>query len=169
MATLSNPASPHRIDPYLRLLHRFYEPLILLKQLAPYHRDYILVHPRDGTPKAIRRNFIKSLAYICDSQKGGKTTTAIGLEQEMDSLCFWIAQNANVSQQTRSFLGETLEILKETTPLHANSSLCAAEGRLLNHCLDFAKQRIKKERELLLKALRSCAERNIGDQGITCV
>ena len=49
----------------------------------------------------LRRLFIRSLAYLCDSDKGGRTTTAIALQQVSNrSVVFWIASNSHWSGST---------------------------------------------------------------------
>jgi hypothetical protein len=67
---------------------RFYEAAVLLIVLSKSQRDHIdedplglAAEPSDLVNSyEIRRNFLKQLAYICDSEKGGDTTTAIAEE-----------------------------------------------------------------------------------------
>ena len=67
---------------------RFYEAVVLLIVLSKSQGDHIdedplalAVEPSDLVNYCeIRRNSLKQVAYICDSEKGGDTTTAIAEE-----------------------------------------------------------------------------------------
>ena len=66
-----------RMSPEVKLLYRFYEPLVLLHVLDPIGEQRIspcpsedLVAPRLEL-RELRRNFLEQLAYICDYEKGG--------------------------------------------------------------------------------------------------
>src|SRR5688500_17846751 len=72
-----------RFDNYQTLIHRFYEPLILLAALGQT-RGHHISKPHATKEQALHRRFLRNLAYVCDYEKGGKTTTAIGLEEKSD-------------------------------------------------------------------------------------
>ncbi|CAG8973160.1 hypothetical protein HYALB_00008752 [Hymenoscyphus albidus] len=68
------PRSPHD-----KLLHRLYEPLILLEVLDKYGGLPVSEFPSevDATSNLeLRRPFLNQLAYVCDFKKGGDTVTA---------------------------------------------------------------------------------------------
>jgi len=84
-----------------KLQKRFYKAVILLNVLSKSQGDHIdedplnlAAEPSDLVNSCeIRRNFLKQLAYICDSEKGGDTTAAIAAEQTPQGLVLWIASN----------------------------------------------------------------------------
>lgn len=84
-----------------KLQKRFYEALVLLNILGRAQGDHIDEEPLEQTAepselvdlREIRRTFLKQLAYICDSEKGGDTTTALVAEQTPQGVVLWIASN----------------------------------------------------------------------------
>ncbi|TVY82417.1 hypothetical protein LSUE1_G005846 [Lachnellula suecica] len=95
--------------------------------------------------QALRRPFLRHLAYLCDYEKGGDTTTAIALQQTPQNIVYWFASNkcpnkeAGMADKTKRFLEEVLGSLKS---LKSD----AAEGvasELFDKAVAFSSRRIE--------------------------
>ncbi|KAJ6781951.1 hypothetical protein PWT90_02016 [Aphanocladium album] len=74
-------AGKPRLNPYTRLLSRFYEPFFLLHSLNNTRAAH-LPYPISGSLKQEqRRVFMRSLAFICDGRKGGQSFTAFAVAE----------------------------------------------------------------------------------------
>jgi hypothetical protein len=153
-----------RLDPYLRLMSRFYEPLILLHVLDPNgarrssHCPSIESMGPQPDLRELRRNFLVQLAYVCDNNKGGETVTAIALEDQSPRVIFWIASNENPSDRRLSFLQEILNILRSLSSIQTRDSVLQIEKQLAKKCIDFNTKRIRDDRRLMRKQLQLCLE-----------
>lgn len=158
-----NTARTPRMSPELRLLYRFYEPLVLLHVLDPNGEQRIspcpsedLVAPRLEL-RELRRNFLEQLAYICDYVKGGDTVTAMALEAQPSGVTYWVSSNTQPSQKTISFLQGILDTLKSLAFSHAENRNIE-EDRIIQRCISFNRKRLKKYRNFLQKFLQRCLE-----------
>jgi len=103
-----------RADEYLpvpsKLEKRFYEVMVVLWAFDRIRGSRIERFPanEDHTSQELRRSFVDSLAYACDSQKGGKTTSAALLQQLPQGVVVWLAGNRGVKQTTVTDLTELL-------------------------------------------------------------
>lgn len=132
---------------YKKLINRFYEPLILLRVLGKTRGNHSSTAEQDtASIQFARRRFLANLAYVCDYEKGGVTTTAIGLEQCPTEDVFWVAANSNASKCIQPFLRT---ILADFEVSFAPSERESVEAELVRRCADFAKSRVKKEIGLL--------------------
>lgn len=148
-----------RLDSQERLLHRFYEPLVLLYTLErtrgepakPWRpsRKHLSYLPLTD----LRRIFLNELAYVCDYDKGGETVTAIGLQCTPEKQIIWAATNSGPRAKVIEFLNSLLTQLMRTAT-HAESN--SLETDLASQCINFATQRVKKYRSLLRPLLRRC-------------
>ncbi|KAI1766826.1 hypothetical protein GGR53DRAFT_180630 [Hypoxylon sp. FL1150] len=147
-----------RLDPYMRLLHRFYEPLILLLTLGKTRGEHTS-SPWDATPEqAQRRRLLRNFAYLCDYEKGGDTTTSIGLEENDERFVFWIASNtARSGANIVRFLEDTLPKLRKIFTL-GEEQRDRIEKEFVRECITFAKSRVKKEIKLLAKFIAICKQ-----------
>ncbi|KAL3475091.1 hypothetical protein BJX99DRAFT_271392 [Aspergillus californicus] len=147
---------PPRLDPYHRLLSRFYEPLVLLRLLGK-SGGYSTPRPPDlDAAQATRRTFLKNLSFICDYDRGGQTCTAMGLESTKACYRFWAASYKGKGKIPQ-FLKVTLDFLRDID--------CSQETELANktadfskHCIEFATKRIDKEKKCLFAAIHNCLE-----------
>ncbi|KAI0010792.1 hypothetical protein F4779DRAFT_576130 [Xylariaceae sp. FL0662B] len=151
-----------RLNPYLRLISRFYEPLVLLRVLGKTRRAH-LPGPYDSTPlESKRRRFLRNLSYLCDYEKGGQTTCSIGIEDRPECFNFWVASNKiSVVEKMIAFLEPTLKNVKRTIGLGGEKRE-DGEKKLIHMCIQFAKSRVKKEMKLLITAtekFKACLER----------
>ncbi|KAL9109303.1 MAG: hypothetical protein Q9227_006058 [Pyrenula ochraceoflavens] len=139
-----------------RILHRFYEPLVLLHTLNPTRGDQI---PRDankndnnGDLKTLRRSFLDDLSYFCDYEKGGETVTAIALESQPQGNVFWVASNANAKSKMLNFLREVMcDLQRFTNAPNLNEGGAQLVNSLARKAIKFGQQRIKKYFSLLLQ------------------
>lgn len=136
-----------RINPYDRLLARFYEPLFLLKALGQTRGEHTSEPLSRDTGQAHRRRFLLNLSYICDFKKGGDSCTAIALEDSSTCYRFWIASNKE-NERIVDFVREALSMLRDTEAL-PSSSLARAKSQFVLYCAEFADDRIKQEGKLL--------------------
>ncbi|KAL2845027.1 hypothetical protein BJY01DRAFT_263715 [Aspergillus pseudoustus] len=155
---------PPRLDPYHRLLSRFYEPLVLLQLLGksggnPTPRPLGL-----DAAQATRRMFLQNLSFICDYNRGGETCTAIALESTETCYRFWAASYKG-KEKIPQFLKVALDFLRDID--------CSSETELANktadfsrRCIEFATKRIDKEKRCLFAAIH-CCRKTLSDQNTT--
>lgn len=147
---------PHRGGKYARLIHRFYEALILLNILGKTRglRD---VHPGEAfTLEERRRRLLRNLSYLCDYNKGGDTTTAIALEEQRDRFSFWVASNSSDANDTTiEFLEQILEESKIIIHLPVDQRVHSESG-FTRTCIRFAQPRVHKEAKWLTREIRNC-------------
>ena len=100
--------------------------------------------------------FLDNLAYLADHEKGGPTTSAIGLEDAPERFNFWIASNEpKQSVKSAVFLTSFLQdvrVIADSTPARRDS----LEEKATHRCINFAKNRVKKEAKILVKDITKC-------------
>ncbi|KAL5335764.1 hypothetical protein BJX70DRAFT_309516 [Aspergillus crustosus] len=143
-----------RLDPYQRLLARFYESLFLLKSLGQTRGGYTAEPASLDDNQTRRRRFLQNLSYICDFKKGGRACTAIAVEDRPDCNRFWVASNMDVHKIV-SFVEEILGSLRgaEPSPGHDQSP---ADSVLIQRCATFAVERIEDEGKCLRRYATKC-------------
>ncbi|KAI1134739.1 hypothetical protein F5Y05DRAFT_421917 [Hypoxylon sp. FL0543] len=149
-----------RKDKYLKLLCRFYEPLILLAALGKTRGTHTSSPQDTSTTQSKRRRLLRNLAYLCDYEKGGETTSAIGLEENDERFVFWVASNAT-RPRTRQNIVEFLQrALKQVRAIIASQDGARSKEELkeqfITKCIEFAEPRVKKEAKLLSNAIGKC-------------
>ncbi|KAI0389383.1 hypothetical protein F5Y17DRAFT_449070 [Xylariaceae sp. FL0594] len=136
---------------YSKLWRRFYEPLVLLSILGSTRGRH-----SDAPVSTPLHRFLDNLAYICDHQKGGNTTSAVAIEDTPQLAVFWVASNCpNQCGKTVPFLRLVLESAR------AIADSCPQQrgdltGQLVRECFSFAQARVKKEEALLRKEITKC-------------
>lgn len=104
-----------------KLQKRFYEVLIVLRAFDVIRGNRIKRPERfsaheDHTYQELRRSFIDSIAYACDLQKGGDTTTAGLLQQTPQGVVIWLASNRGLGPETvedvKLMLSEAMEMVR---------------------------------------------------------
>ncbi|OTB05097.1 hypothetical protein M426DRAFT_261136 [Hypoxylon sp. CI-4A] len=142
-----------RKDKYSKLLCRFYEPLILLRVLGQTRGKHTSSPQHTSDIQSKRRRLLKNLAYICDYEKGGETTSAIGLEESEERFVFWVASNADRSRsKIEGFLKTSLKDIKHMLIL-SEEKRGPYEQKFIRSCITFAKSRITKEMTLFSTAV----------------
>jgi hypothetical protein len=141
------------------LLHRFYEPLVLLYVLDRTQGDRISRQDPERLPSGeislqeLQRRLFDSLSYVCDFDKGGDTTTAIAAAPA--PLKYYVASNKNPAEKVVPFLHSLLQQLREL--YDCNDQLPSeSESNILRYCVDFSKKRVKEYWKLLRDSLTKC-------------
>lgn len=136
---------------YFQLWRRFYEPLVILKILGNTRGEHS--PPPQESPA---HRFLDNLAYLCDHDKGGSTTSAVGLENAPERFIFWVASNdPKQSAKSALFLSFVLQDIR-TIADSPDSEKALLRGKLVRRCLEFAKPRVKKEARLLTREIIRC-------------
>lgn len=145
---------------------RFYEALILLAALDPTRGDHI---PGERLPssslawgciKAIRREFLRELAYVCAYAKGGDTVTAIALEATPAETIFWVATNTDQEAFMRPYLDKLLPDLRSFTTLREETPPYEeACERILQHVVAFNFPRLAQYQRSFRSTLDLCVAR----------
>ncbi|PQE14652.1 UDP-N-acetylglucosamine--N-acetylmuramyl- pyrophosphoryl-undecaprenol N-acetylglucosamine transferase protein [Rutstroemia sp. NJR-2017a BVV2] len=117
----------------------------------------------DQEKKLLRRQFTRHLAYLCDYEKGGDSTTAIALERtreaEAEGVRYWVASNrCQAVDRTVEFLRNVLTLLGNVEVQEENTK--ELEEKLLEKAVAHAGNRIsayagflKKNVDFVLDAL----------------
>lgn len=142
------------------LLHRFYEPLVLLYVLDPVQGDHVYpgtdrLPPRELGTKELRRRFLDSLSYVCDYEKGGDTVTAISVT---NGPTYHVASNQQTTKEVKDFLSTLLSQLAHMPDLPPNEQ-DSLERSLIDKCAQFSHSRIETYWKLLKRALHTSLER----------
>ena len=150
-----------RLDPYLKLLSRFYESLCLLLALGQTRGGHTPEPIARNEAEACRRRFMGYLAYLCDFDKGGISCTALAIEDAQSSYKFWVACNAEGSTvKVDDFLRAVLETLSRIDSGRRNDETVREdETKLLHDCIRFAERRIAKETTILKREIKRCQSR----------
>jgi len=136
---------------YFKLWRRFYEPLILLKILGSTRGQ----HSPSLEPTPLHR-FLDNLAYLCDHQKGGNTTSAVAIEDTPERFVFWIASNCpSQCEKSVPFLTYTLVSVRSIADAPSSQQASLTE-ELVRRCVEFAQARVKKEASMLKKDMSKC-------------
>lgn len=149
-------AKTPRMDPYLRLIYRLYEALNLLDLLGRVRGPQRIV-AFDSSTLAIRRRFLKNLAFLCDYMKGGPSSTAVAVEDRANCNVFWISSNEEPSEDTRKFLEFVITTVKNSHAL-TESQKTQAENSLARKCVEFASMRVRKQARGLSSSARLCRQ-----------
>ncbi|KAF5541148.1 hypothetical protein FNAPI_10322 [Fusarium napiforme] len=146
---------PPRLDKYTRILSRLFEFLALFHILKRANGPHTIPQPPTDLQGA-RRRFLSSLCFLCDYQKGGKTTTSMALESlDHGVVVFWIASNGSPNDGVIAFLSTVLETLRrEPTSTEAERETIIAT--LTASYIQFATPRLRKERGILNRSTRFC-------------
>ncbi|KAL8408964.1 hypothetical protein RB594_007420, partial [Gaeumannomyces avenae] len=147
-----------RLDKYARLLHRFFEPLVLLHTLGKTRGIHSPASVEEGSIEFEWKTFLDDLSYVCDYDKGGHTTTAIAIEAGRDRYVFWFALNKS-SARVHTFLESILATITESIqPVNAQNQETRDElmANLKRRCFEHARHRIKKEVNMLRTHIKRC-------------
>jgi hypothetical protein len=136
-----------------KLLRRFYEAMVLLGVIDPTRGrqnpatrgDFGLLDDDD-----LWNIFLDSLCFVCDSEPGGDTVTAIAGERVDDDPIFWLGSNSKAVQKAKKHVCKILTTLKKIE-LAGEETSNVARSELLALCVDFSSPRIKTYRRWMLK------------------
>jgi hypothetical protein len=149
-----------RFDPDVRLLHRFYEPLVLLKILDPTRGAQIYSPALDavsGDANHLWRKFLDQLSWICDFKHGGDTVSAVAAEASPSGPIFWLAANTNPAAKTLPHLVWILEQL-ENSYNASPQEMEELDERIIAQCIKFSKDKVKNYSRSLCMCVRKATE-----------
>lgn len=142
MAAAKKAARRPRLDPYDKLIKRFYEPLVLLRTLGKTRGQHTTIAEASGDQQQARRQLLDNLAYLCDYDKGGPTTAAVALEELNDCYVFRVASNdPDIQETVMPFLQSVVDDLQHLT--HESNE--EQKERFVQRCVTFAERRVRKE------------------------
>lgn len=148
----------HSNDANGRLLRRFYAPLILLSVMDPtrgaQHPD-LASDSGSNHEATLWRNFLDQLAFLCDSEKGGDTVTAIAVQKNAEHPIFWLATNSSKSNKRIKAQDHLILVLGLLEQIHTiNRPASDVEDDITSQCIDFSHRRIKTYSTWLMCAIR---------------
>ena len=115
--------------------------------------QHTIVAEAPGTLQRARRRLLDTLAYLCDYGKGGPTTTAVALEERQNCYVFWVASNGTDAHEVmRPLLESIIDELRRLLNHQGDKD----RERFVTQCISFAKERVGKERGLLLRMINHC-------------
>lgn len=147
-AKKKGPNAP-RLDPYRRLISRFYEPLRLLHVLGQTRGKHTAV-PKSADPiQKSRRRLLENLAYLCVFGKGGNCpAAAVGLEGVDTGYVLWLASNQPADlDKLEPFLTSVIGNIRR----HLKRPSDFTETQFVKGCVAFAVPRIQKEQDFLVR------------------
>jgi hypothetical protein len=133
-----------------------YPRLLLLQLLSPFRGDYVERQFKENTdkssPEELRRYFLECISYLCDTEKGGATVTAAGLQKLPLSNFLWLAANEGVRLNVKEFVESVLGELKDVTPNNRKSK----EMLILRDAVNLASQRLEFYRAKMVELSKKC-------------
>ncbi|KAJ2981829.1 hypothetical protein NQ176_g1782 [Zarea fungicola] len=144
-----------RLDPYSRLLSRFYEPHLLLFSLGQTQDGHTPYPISASEHQEQRREFMRNLAVICDYKKGRSSFTAFAVNFDGQHNVYWLGSRQ--AQRCARMLNDSLEALLEyATALGQRQDSLQLD--FLRMCVEHAKERIKAYIIDLEKAVFICIQ-----------
>lgn len=146
-----------RFDPYLRLIYRFYEAIYLLSLLGNTRGPHVAPVFDPSSLVAVRRRFIKNLAFLCDGLKGGESISSIAVEDRPDRYVFWVSSNKGPSDGTLVFLRSVLDDVKAFIRSNQGDRI-AVENDLIRRCVESSLKRIRPQAHSLVNCAKRCRD-----------
>ena len=152
------------------MLHRFYEPLMLLdlkvlrKVLGNIRgpRTMPSTDPSNMNTPVVNA-FSTNLAVLGDYEKGGVTVTAISIEDNERTNVFWVAANTDPAPMIVPFLENTLRTLRSKRDLGADINAPNAQA-FIDKLVRFGTKRIKEEAKCVARQVKVCPGVMTSDQ-----
>jgi hypothetical protein len=158
-----------RMDRAVRLLHRFYEPLVLLGVLDPT-RGTQNAQPfpdsKSDTSQDLRRKFLDQLSWTCDYKRGGESVSAIAAEAKPMGTVFWLAANTDPRGRVLPHLRWVLEQLDQSFGV-SDRETEELENKITTKCIEFSKEKVKNYSRQLRNCVESLADRP-DQEGVFC-
>lgn len=148
-------AKTPRLDPYERLIYRFYEALYLLCLLGNVRGPHVATIFDPSSFIAVQRRFLKNLAFLCDNIKGGDSTASIAVQNRPDCNVFWLSSNQGPSDSALEFLSSVLADVKLFATSHQDER-ARAEDDLTGKCVRFSLKRLRTQAHSLVNCARRC-------------
>lgn len=151
-----------RFDPYERLIFRFYEAICLLSLLGNIRGPHVATVFDPSSLIAVRRRFLKNLAFLCDEVKGGDSTASIAIQDCPDCYVFWVSSNKGPSDGTLVFLRSVLEDVKAFV-MSTQGDRRTVELDLTRKCVRFSLKRMRSQVHSLVNCSRRCIDHLLAD------
>jgi hypothetical protein len=156
MAKKSNSLRPGRprFDQIDRRLHRFYEPLVLLRILEPTRGSRKHEMPVESTDESFEKSthkFLDNLSWLCDYRTGGRTVSSIAVEETPQCPIYWLAANESPNKEVRDHLEWILQHLESL----ASSPPEEVELAIRRQSIRFSREKVKNYVRQLGKAVES--------------
>lgn len=146
-----------RFDRFERLIYRFYEAIYLLSLLGNTRGPHVATVFDPSSFIAVRRRFLKNLAFLCDNLKGGDSTTSIAVQDCPDCFVFWVSSNGGPSDNVLVFLRSVLEDIKAFVRSSQDSE-SDVENDLVRKCVQFSQKRMRSQAHSLVNCARRCRD-----------
>lgn len=153
-----------RLDAYERLIYRFFEAVYLLSLLGNIRGPHLATVFNPLSLISIRRRFLKNLAFLCDSRKGGETTASIAIQDRPECYVFWVSSNRGPSDTTLDFLRSVLEAVK-TFVRSPQGDRAGVESNLIRKCVHFSVERMHSQARTLVNRVRVCRNHLLKNPG----
>ena len=146
-----------RKDPNERLLHRFYEPLVLLSILEPTQgRPEVFEDSAGETDRAkLWQKALDNLSWICDYRHGGETVSSIGAQRTYSGPVFWLAANRKPTKDVIQHLAWILMII-ESSFHSSRSDRKKLQEEISTRCIKFSRDKVKNYTRRLCTSIEKC-------------
>ncbi|KAK7972443.1 hypothetical protein PG988_006577 [Apiospora saccharicola] len=148
-----------RLDPYDKLISRFYEHVLTLTALGQTRGKHTTVLHHTGGIVATSTRLLNNLSYLLDYEKGGATSAAIGVEDGASCYTFWLACNNGSKLMAMKNMLE--DIVRDLRDIISRSDDEREETiiELIRRCVSFSIARVTKEKQSLYRSIRKCNEK----------
>lgn len=137
------PGKP-RLDKTDRLLHRFYEPLVLLTILRPSAVTNRSSHTSTTSSSDAQGQlgiFLDSLSWICDYGLGGCTVSAVAAEDDPGGPIYWVAAPGSPEAKVRVHLYDIFELLRTAHGV-SEEAIKDLEQQIAAKCINFSRKKV---------------------------
>lgn len=146
-----------RFDRFERLIYRFYEAIYLLSLLGNTRGLHVATVFDSSNFIAVRRRFLKNLAFLCDNVKGGNSTASIAVQDRPDCFVFWVSSNGGPSDRVLVFLRSVLEDIKAFVRSSQDVER-DFENDLVRKCVLFSHKRMRSQAHSLVNCAQRCRD-----------
>ncbi|KAH7074887.1 hypothetical protein BKA63DRAFT_324194 [Paraphoma chrysanthemicola] len=128
-------------------------PRLVLFQLLAMFKDKRKLRQESNDPICnSRRDFLDSFAYLCDTEKGGKTVTATALQSLSESDLLWLAANEGVRDDVYSYAKTLLQALKTVSSVTVDM----VKSRIFSLAVEKCRPRNRFYRDKVQKLATNC-------------
>lgn len=158
----SSPVGKPRLNATERLLHRFYERLVLLSILQPTRGERAL--NTDSTysktdPCRLWYKFLNQISWLCDYENGGKTVSSVAVQATAPGPTYWLAANSNPEPKALPHLEW---LLRELVNLQAllPDQLQMVEDTIVTRCISLSASKVKFYSRRLDRSIKRVIEQS---------
>lgn len=100
------------------------------------------------------QHWLDDLCLLCDSHRGGVTTTSVAVEQTTDGVAFWLAMNSGDLDETSVHLAALLDLVKRSREGDKNLDRNTAICEIYTRAIERSPQRVKNYAKRLENVLQ---------------